>query len=87
MAMVWVVCANPKCKIRFQAREADIARGWGKFHNKSCKASVQESRTKQYANLIQARRNIDDLEYDDGHDDFHSNIIVDNSNTWLEDDC
>ena len=34
------------------ARTADVKRGWGRFCSKSCKASVQESCTGQYADLI-----------------------------------
>ncbi|EMI9071791.1 TPA: hypothetical protein ACJKZR_001403 [Acinetobacter baumannii] len=35
------------CKTPFQARTADVKRGWGKFCSKSCKASEQEKRTGQ----------------------------------------
>ena len=51
--MVTVCCANKKCGKEFQARSADIARGWGKFCSKSCKAVVQEKRTGQYTDLLQ----------------------------------
>ena len=30
------------CKVNFQARKADIKRGWGKFCSKSCKAKKQK---------------------------------------------
>ena len=30
-----------KCKTPFEARTADIKRGWGKFCSKSCKAKTQ----------------------------------------------
>lgn len=38
-AKVTVACAF--CGKPFQAREADIRRGWGKYDTKSCKASAQ----------------------------------------------
>lgn len=47
---VEVKCKN--CRQPFMARKADIARGWGKFCSKSCKAIKQESRTGQYANMV-----------------------------------
>lgn len=37
------------CGAKFQARAADVARGWGKFASKSCKARQQERRTGQHA--------------------------------------
>jgi hypothetical protein len=39
------------CKNNFQARTADVKRGWGIFCSKQCKAMEQEKRTGQYANL------------------------------------
>jgi hypothetical protein len=50
--MVERICANNECRTIFQARVADVARGWAKFCSKSCKAVVQESRTHQYRNHI-----------------------------------
>jgi len=43
---VRVVC---RCGVVFYPRAADVARGWGKFHSKSCKAKEQEGRTGQHA--------------------------------------
>ena len=43
-----------KCKCCgniFEARTADIKRGWGKYCSKSCKAKKQESRTGQFKNF------------------------------------
>jgi len=40
-AMTDVICGNKKCRKVFQARTADVARGWGKFCSKSCKAKKQ----------------------------------------------
>jgi hypothetical protein len=39
--MTDVKCGNKKCQKTFQARTADVARGWGKFCSKSCKAHKQ----------------------------------------------
>jgi len=39
------------CKKPFQARAADVKRGWAKFCSKSCKAMRQEKRTGQYRAL------------------------------------
>jgi hypothetical protein len=39
--MVKVTCKNKSCKAEFQARAADVKRGWGKFCSKSCKAKQQ----------------------------------------------
>lgn len=36
------------CRCEFEARVADIKRGWGKYCSKSCKALYQEHRTGQY---------------------------------------
>lgn len=52
-SMTNVVCKC--CKTNFQARTADVKRGWGKFCSKSCKAKTQEKRTGQYANLIHGK--------------------------------
>lgn len=49
---VEVKCANKQCRKAFKARAADIARGWGKFCSKSCKAINQEKRTGQYAHFM-----------------------------------
>ena len=37
------------CGKKFQARLADVRRGWGVFFSKACKAREQESRTGQYS--------------------------------------
>lgn len=41
-SMTTVKCA--KCKKPFQARTADVNRGWGKFCSKSCRAQRQTTR-------------------------------------------
>lgn len=45
MATVTKNCAC--CGKEMQVRSADVARGWGRFCSKSCKASHQERRTGQ----------------------------------------
>ncbi len=37
------------CGKEFEARTADVKRGWAKYCSKSCKAIKQEQRTGQYA--------------------------------------
>ena len=49
-SMVTVHCEY--CEKEFEARTADRKRGWGRFCTKRCKASEQEKRTGQYAELI-----------------------------------
>ena len=39
--MVKIICGNKKCGKPFDARAADVARGWGKFCSKACKAHKQ----------------------------------------------
>jgi hypothetical protein len=41
------------CGNRFEARVADINRGWGKFCSKTCKAKEQERRTGQYRSYVE----------------------------------
>jgi hypothetical protein len=50
------------CKKPFQARAADVKRGWAKFCSKSCKASQQEKRTGQY-------RDLQDNQHDRDHEE------------------
>jgi len=45
-------CKNKSCGKAFNARTADVARGWAKFCSKSCKAVQQERRTGQYGNYL-----------------------------------
>lgn len=44
-SMTKVICGNPSCKKEFEARTADVKRGWGKFCSKSCKAHKQTKDT------------------------------------------
>jgi len=58
------------CRDPFQAREADVKRGWGLFCSKSCKAKKQEKRTGQNAAYIEgfaARNDYDDDQSWDAH--------------------
>lgn len=41
--MVPRVCIAPGCHCQFQARKADVKRGWGLFCSKKCKANNQTS--------------------------------------------
>lgn len=50
-SMTTVKCAC--CKKEFQARTADVARGWGKFCSKRCKAIKQEARTGQHRSYME----------------------------------
>jgi hypothetical protein len=63
-----VICANKRCSNEFEARQADIKRGWGKFCSKSCKAVKQEQRTGQYRKLME--RQFDEIEVDISDMDF-----------------
>lgn len=44
------------CGKSMQVRSADVARGWGRFCSKTCKASAQERRTGQHAAHLRASR-------------------------------
>lgn len=48
------------CAKEFQARMADVRRGWARFCSKSCKAKQQEARTGQYADYC---RRADSYDY------------------------
>lgn len=64
-SMTTVKCKS--CKTEFQARTADVARGWGKFCSKSCKATKQ----KPYKRKPRADA-LDDLDY--SVDQYHNDI-------------
>lgn len=59
--MVTVKCKA--CRDEFEAREADVKRGWGKFCDKSCKASYQKNGKNAYGK-IKAYRYFLDHPYD-----------------------
>jgi hypothetical protein len=48
--MVTVECKA--CRDPFEAREADVKRGWGKFCSKSCKASYQKNGKSCYGKIV-----------------------------------
>lgn len=50
--MATMVQRKCRCGKDFQARAADVKRGWGKFCSKSCKAVEQERHTRQYADYL-----------------------------------
>lgn len=50
-SMKEITCACG-CGRKRMVRTADIARGWGKYYSKSCKAKAQERRTNQYFNYL-----------------------------------
>lgn len=62
-------CQN--CGKQFQARQADVRRGWARFCSKSCKASHQERNTGQHAAYLhrQAERDNDSAQADAGWDE------------------
>lgn len=43
------------CKKPFQARKADVKRGWAKYCSKRCKAIKQEQRTGQHHEFLRTR--------------------------------
>lgn len=52
MPMIERICKEKSCKKPFQAKAADVKRGWGLFCSKQCKAKEQERRTHQHANYL-----------------------------------
>ena len=53
-------CAS--CQKSIQVRAADVARGWGKFCSKSCKAKKQNMEPRQYKSYRHFNQTIDDDE-------------------------
>lgn len=45
------ICSNNSCKKEFEARTADVKRGWAKFCCKSCKAIVRKNELGNIGNL------------------------------------
>jgi hypothetical protein len=68
-------CENPRCNKPMKVRAADIARGWGRFCSKSCKAQEQENRTGQYQQLLNQELQPSelDLDYDPSWDSHKRN--------------
>ena len=65
------------CKKVFQARAADVSRGWGLFCSKSCKAKAQEQKNGQYKAYLNGR----------GVSNLHPERLkdYDKSGYWLDD--
>lgn len=55
--MVDRVCA---CGKHFQAREADVKRGWGKSCSKSCAAKATNKKTGNYARYMNRKRELEE---------------------------
>lgn len=55
--MIERTCKNRKCCAKFMARTADVARGWGLFCSKSCKANSPKvgQGQRDYSRLAVAR--------------------------------
>lgn len=78
MPTVERLCANKSCRNgagggrkKIYPRTADVARGWGQFCSKSCKAVVQERRTGQnaaYQQRVNARSERGDGDHDGAGD-------------------
>jgi hypothetical protein len=62
-AMVNRIC-ECGCGRRFEARVADVRRGWGRFASKSCKARHQEQQTHQRAAFIRRCVQANDATWD-----------------------
>ena len=61
-SMIEITC-KCGCGRKKMVRTADVARGWGKYYSKSCKAKAQERRTGQHAaRLRKAGGHREDLE-------------------------
>lgn len=70
MMAAMTVCKCKNCGTGFQARLADVKRGWARFCSKSCKAKRQEARTGQFARY-QRRQDHQDHDYRKYENDFH----------------
>jgi hypothetical protein len=90
MAMVDRICKNPHCKASFQARSADVKRGWGKFCSKSCKAVKQESGTGQMKHYLRTGSPLtrkplsDDMLRQKNEIEMHEEAMMDCTSGWDE---
>lgn len=55
MASMKEITCKCGCGRKKMVRVADIARGWGKFYSKSCKARFQEKKTGQHKKYLQRK--------------------------------
>jgi hypothetical protein len=69
------------CKKPFQARAADVNRGWAKFCSKSCKASEQEKRTGQH----RAYQNGEHLSKDEQRERDHQQALYESTSCHGQD--
>lgn len=76
------ICKNKTCKNEFDARPADVNRGWGLYCSKRCKAVAQERRTGQYNDYQNNRARVHDPEDDIWMSEHDSNVelVEDNHN-------
>lgn len=72
-------CKCGSCGITFQARTADVKRGWGKFCSKSCKAKKQTAEKRH--EMPKWLR--DDMQFDD---DMYGATSGWDEGGWLSDD-
>jgi len=63
------------CGSPISVRAADVARGWGKYCSKSCKATKQEKRTGQYKAYREGR----------GVSNLHPERLKTGGNMWYDD--
>lgn len=56
MASTQEIICKCGCGRKRAVRTADVARGWGKFYDKSCKAKWQERRTGQHARFLRSQQ-------------------------------
>lgn len=74
-----------ECKKPFQARSADVKRGWARFCSKSCKAKKQEKRTGQYRELLNSGvdpRRDNQLSRDERFEREHERALYDSETGW-----
>lgn len=68
MGLITRTCA---CGKEFQAKKADVARGWAKSCSKSCAASRREKRTGNFQRYLALREAAINNEEDGGFSDAH----------------
>ena len=73
-SMTMIKCAY--CGKEREVRTADVARGWGKFCSKSCKAKRQEKLTGQNRDYRQRRG--------DDNEQMHDQAMDDSTQGWGE---
>ena len=79
--MVEITCICG-CGRKRKVRAADVARGWGKYFDKSCKAKHQEKRTAQMSKFLNWKSKASDDSDNDDWDDCDS-MYWDNSDNGV----